>query len=117
MLCPLIFSFSMQVCGRGRDLSVWSISASDCIAKISTNAPAQDVLFDDNQILLVGAEPLISRLDMNGAVLSQIHCAPQSVFSVSLHQSGVTAVGGYGGLVDVISQFGSHLCTFRCKCI
>lgn len=110
-------SESWLVCGRGRDLSVWSISASDCIAKISTNAPAQDVLFDDNQILLVGAEPLISRLDMNGVVLSQIHCAPQSVFSVSLHQSGVTAVGGYGGLVDVISQFGSHLCTFRCKCI
>ncbi|XP_048133996.1 ATP-dependent RNA helicase dbp-5-like [Rhodamnia argentea] len=110
-------SESWLVCGRGRDLSIWSISASDCIAKISTSAPAQDVLFDDNQILEVGAEPLISRLDMNGAVLSQIHCAPQSVFSVSLHQSGVTAVGGYGGLVDVISQFGSHLCTFRCKCV
>ncbi|KAI6679670.1 hypothetical protein NL676_033551 [Syzygium grande] len=110
-------SESWLVCGRGRDLSIWSISASDCIVKISTNAPAQDVLFDDNQILEVGAEALISRLDMNGAVLSQMHCAPQSVFSVSLHQSGVTAVGGYGGLVDVISQFGSHLCTFRCKCI
>lgn len=27
----------------------------------------------------------------------------------------VIAVGGYGGLVDVISEFGSHLCTFRCK--
>jgi len=24
------------------------------------------------------------------------------------------AVGGYGGLVDVISQFGSHMCTFHC---
>ncbi|KAF8406868.1 hypothetical protein HHK36_005989 [Tetracentron sinense] len=27
----------------------------------------------------------------------------------------VTAVAGYGGVVDVISQFGSHLCTFRCR--
>lgn len=27
----------------------------------------------------------------------------------------VTAVSGYGGLVDIISQFGSHLCTFRGK--
>lgn len=47
---PLIFSFFMQVCGQGQDLSIWSISASDCIAKISTGAPAQDVLFDDNQV-------------------------------------------------------------------
>ncbi|KAH9763095.1 THO complex subunit 6 [Citrus sinensis] len=27
----------------------------------------------------------------------------------------VISVGGYGGLVDVISQFGSHLCTFCCQ--
>ncbi|KAF5946657.1 hypothetical protein HYC85_016885 [Camellia sinensis] len=67
-------------------------------------------------ILAVGAEPLLTRYDMNGAILSRIQCAPQSAFSISLHPAGVTAVAGYGGLVDVVSQFGSHLCTFRCRC-
>lgn len=94
------------------------------------------------QILAVGADPVLNRFDMNGTILSQIQCAPQSAFSVSLHPSGVcsvsifglcinafshsdlkfssgqvTAIGGYGGLVDVISQFGSHLCTFRSHCV
>lgn len=41
------------------------------------------------QILAVGAEPLLSRFDINGVILSQIQCAPQSAFSVSLHPSGV----------------------------
>ena len=26
----------------------------------------------------------------------------------------VIAIGGYGALVDVLSQYGSHLCTFCC---
>ncbi|OIS98396.1 tho complex subunit 6 [Nicotiana attenuata] len=29
-------------------------------------------------------------------------------------RTGVTAVAGYGALVDIVSQFGSHLCTFQC---
>ncbi|KAI4377801.1 hypothetical protein MLD38_015376 [Melastoma candidum] len=103
------------VFGSGRGLSIWNLPASECISKISTAAPLQDVLFDDNEILAVGAQPVINRYAMDGALLSQNQCAPQSVFSISLHQSGVIAVGGYGGLVDVISQFGSHLCTFYCK--
>lgn len=41
------------------------------------------------QILAVGAEPLLSRFNMNGVILSQIQSAPQSAFSVSLHPSGV----------------------------
>ncbi|KAK7840373.1 tho complex subunit 6 [Quercus suber] len=41
-----------------------------------------------NQILAVGAEPLLCRFDINGAILSQIQCAPPSAFSVSLHPSG-----------------------------
>lgn len=41
------------------------------------------------QILTVGAEPLLRRFDLNGALLSQIHCAPCSVFSISLHPAGV----------------------------
>ncbi|XP_022729073.1 THO complex subunit 6-like [Durio zibethinus] len=69
------------------------------------------------QILAVGADPVLSRFDINGMILTQIHCASQSAFSVSLHPSGVTAMGGYGDLVDVISQFGSHLCTFRSHCV
>ncbi|XP_075651007.1 THO complex subunit 6 isoform X5 [Castanea sativa] len=106
-------SESWLACSSGRCLSIWNLPASECISRTSTRASVQDVLFDDNQILAVGAEPLLCRFDISGAILSQIQCAPPSAFSVSLHPSGVTAVGGYGGLVDVISQFGSHLCTFR----
>ncbi|CAI0387328.1 unnamed protein product [Linum tenue] len=62
-----------------------------------------------------GSEPFLSLFDLNGKILSRIPCAPQSAFSVSLHSSGVTAIGGYGGLVDVISQVRSHYCTFRCS--
>ncbi|KAM6599805.1 hypothetical protein CsatA_019414 [Cannabis sativa] len=89
---------------------------SDYLHSITArNSTNQDVVFDENQILAVVAEPLLNRFNINGEILSQIQCAPQSAFSVSLHPSGVTAVGGYGGLVDVISQFGSHSCTFRCQ--
>ncbi|XP_030488647.2 THO complex subunit 6-like [Cannabis sativa] len=108
-------SESWLACGSGRSLSIWNLPASECISKISTSASVQDVVFDENQILAVGAEPLLNRFNINGEILSQIQCAPQSAFSVSLHPSGVTAVGGYGGLVDVVSQFGSHSCTFRCQ--
>ncbi|CAL1357553.1 unnamed protein product [Linum trigynum] len=75
----------------------------------------QDMIFDNNQVLAVGSEPFLSRFDLNGKILSRMPCAPQSAFSVSLHPSGVTAIGGYGGLVDVISQVRSHYCTFRCS--
>ncbi|THG14083.1 hypothetical protein TEA_003982 [Camellia sinensis var. sinensis] len=109
-------SESWLACGNGRTLSVWNLPARECISRISTHASIQDISFDDNQILAVGAEPLLTRYDMNGAILSRIQCAPQSAFSISVHPAGVTAVAGYGGLVDVVSQFGSHLCTFRCRC-
>ncbi|KAF5726069.1 DWD hypersensitive to ABA 1 [Tripterygium wilfordii] len=108
-------SESWLACGSGQCFSVWNLPASACISKTYNRASIQDLLFDDNQILAVGAEPLLHRFDINGKTLSEIQCAPQSAFSVSLNPSGVVAVGGYGGLVDVISQFGSHLCTFRCR--
>ncbi|KAJ4953697.1 hypothetical protein NE237_030529 [Protea cynaroides] len=108
-------SESWLACGDGSCLSVWNLHACDFISRIATCSPTQDLLFDDNQILAVGAEPVLSRLNIDGMILSQIQCAPQSAFSVSLHPSGVLAVGGYGGLVDVVSQFGSHFCTFRCR--
>lgn len=47
------------------------------------------LIFHLCQILAVGADPLLNRIDMNGAILSQIHCAPPSAFSISLHPSGV----------------------------
>jgi hypothetical protein len=47
------------------------------------------VSFAPVQILAVGAEPVLSRITINGAVLSQIKCAPLSAFSVSIHSSGV----------------------------
>ncbi|KAH0917026.1 hypothetical protein HID58_024686 [Brassica napus] len=124
-------SESWLACGQGKNIAVWNLPASECVSTISSPAHVQDVMFDEKQILSVGAEPLLRRFDLNGALLSQIHCAPSSAFSVSLHPAGeykllvfnpsiqclcilkVVAVGGYGGLVDVISQFGSHLCTFR----
>ncbi|KAG9455601.1 hypothetical protein H6P81_000109 [Aristolochia fimbriata] len=105
---------SWLACGGGKSLSVWNLPTSECVLRVETRCPTQDILFDDNQILAVGAEPFLTRLNINGMVLSKIQCAPQSAFSISLHPSGVMAVGGYGGLVDVISNFGSHLCTFRC---
>ncbi|KAI3983037.1 hypothetical protein MKX01_035318 [Papaver californicum] len=108
-------SESWLACGSGRSLSIWNLPASECILRIETCSPTQDLVFDDNQILAVGAEPLLNRFDLNGMTLSKIQCAPQSAFSISLHPSGVMAVGGFGGLVDVISEFGSHLCTFCCR--
>ncbi|XP_051149391.1 THO complex subunit 6 [Andrographis paniculata] len=108
-------SESWLVCGKGQSLSLWNLPAGECVSVARTHASIQDVTFDQNQILAVGAEPLLTRLNMNGELLSQIQCAPQSAFSVSLHSSGVSAVSGYGAVVDIISQFGSHLCTFRCK--
>ncbi|KAL0333752.1 UNVERIFIED_CONTAM: THO complex subunit [Sesamum angustifolium] len=108
-------SESWLVCGKGQSLSLWNLPAREWVSRARTHAPVQDVLFDENQILAVGAEPLLTRLNMNGEILSRIQCAPQSAFSISLHPSGVTAVSGYGALVDIVSQFGSHLCTFRCR--
>ncbi|KAK1396978.1 THO complex subunit 6 [Heracleum sosnowskyi] len=110
-------SESWLACGSGQTLSVWNLPACERISQTRMNANIQDIIFDDNQIVAVGAEPLVSRFDMNGALLSQIQCFPQSVFSASLHPLGVTAVAGYGGIVDVLSQFGSHSCTFRCRCL
>ncbi|XP_028751496.1 THO complex subunit 6-like [Neltuma alba] len=108
-------SESWLACSYGRSISLWNLPASECISKTSTGSSVQDMLFDNNQILAVGAGHLLNRFDMNGAILSQIQCAPPSSFSISLHPSGVMAVGGCGCLVDVISQFGSHMCTFRCR--
>ncbi|KAG6421087.1 hypothetical protein SASPL_117636 [Salvia splendens] len=104
----------VKVCGKGQSLSLWNLPARECFSVARTQASVQDALFDENHILAVGAEPLLTRLNMNGDIISQIKCAPTSAFSVSLHPSGVAAVSGYGALVDRISQFGSHLCTFRC---
>ncbi|CAJ1941651.1 unnamed protein product [Sphenostylis stenocarpa] len=110
-------SESWLACGSGRNISIWNLPASECVSMIPTRACVQDMLFDNNQILTVGTDPLLNRFDMNGTILSQIQCAPTSSFSISLHSAGVMAVGGYGGLVDVISQFGSHMCTFHCQCV
>ncbi|CAL9027632.1 unnamed protein product [Prunus brigantina] len=97
-------SESWLACGSGRSLSVWNLPASECISRASTRASVQDVVFDENQVLAVGAEPLLCRYDINGAILSQMQCAPQSAFSVSLHASGVTAVGGYGENIPKLSS-------------
>ncbi|KAM7275388.1 hypothetical protein ACFE04_017254 [Oxalis oulophora] len=110
-------SDSWLVCGSGRNLSVWNLQASECVARMSSGASVQDVSLHNNRISAVGAEAVLSSYDINGAILSRIQIAPQSAFSVSSHPSGVISVGGYGGLVDVISQYGSHSCTFRICCL
>ncbi|XP_078170082.1 DWD (DDB1-binding WD40 protein) hypersensitive to ABA 1 isoform X2 [Carex rostrata] len=101
-------------CGSFRGLSVWSLVSNECIFNIERPSPIQDVVFDNNEILAVGGEPVLSRYSINGSLISQVKCAPSSPFSVSLHPSGVVAIGGNGGLVDVISEYGSHLSTFSC---
>ncbi|CAN1136309.1 THO complex subunit 6 [Linum perenne] len=108
-------SDSWLACSSGQSLSIWNLHASECVSRTCTSGSMQDIIFDNNQVLAVGSEPFVRRFDLDGKILSQIPCAPQSAFSVSLHPSGMTAVGGYGGLVDVISQVGSHYCTFSCS--
>jgi hypothetical protein len=54
-----------------------------------TVSPFLAQTFASIQILAVGAEPALSRFTINGAVLSQIKCAPPSAFSISMHSSGV----------------------------
>ncbi|XP_075475109.1 THO complex subunit 6 isoform X2 [Primulina tabacum] len=84
-------SESWLACGKGQSLSVWNLPARECVFSTTTHACIQDVLFDNNQILAVGAEPFLTRFNLNGKILSQIQCAPQSVFSISLHPSGVSS--------------------------
>ncbi|XP_010324044.1 THO complex subunit 6 isoform X3 [Solanum lycopersicum] len=59
-------SESWLACGSGQSLSVWNLPACECVSGITTSAATQDVSFDDNQVLSVGAEPLLSRFDLNG---------------------------------------------------
>ncbi|CAN1136315.1 THO complex subunit 6 [Linum perenne] len=42
-------------------------------------------------------------------------CTSGSMQDIIFDNNQMTAVGGYGGLVDVISQVGSHYCTFSCS--
>lgn len=103
-------------CGSGGGcLTLWSLPGTDATIRIATCAPPQDLVISNNKIVAVGAQPLLSRFSFSGKVISQVSCAPLSAYSVEVHPSGVTTVGGYGGLVDIISEFGSHLCIFRCK--
>ncbi|KAJ3683346.1 hypothetical protein LUZ60_013573 [Juncus effusus] len=106
---------SWLACGSSRRLSVYSLLSNECVFSIECSSPVQDLLFDNNQILVVGSEPVLSRYTINGKLVSQIKCATNSPFSLDLHPSGLVAVGGCGGVVDIISEYGSHLCTFACK--
>lgn len=50
MSALLIESLLSQACGSGQSLSVWNLPASECVSNISSHAPIQDVIFDDNQV-------------------------------------------------------------------
>ncbi|BBN06934.1 THO complex subunit 6 [Marchantia polymorpha subsp. ruderalis] len=103
------------VCGNGgRCVTLWSLPGLDAVTRIATLAVPQAVTITDDQIVTVGAQPHLSRWSFGGNLLSQVKIAPPSALSVSVHSSGTTAIAGYGGLVDIITEFGSHLCTFRC---
>ncbi|KAK6941357.1 WD40 repeat [Dillenia turbinata] len=95
-------SESWLACGSGQSISVWNLPACESISQISTRASIQDLLFEDNQILTVGAEPLLTRIDINGGVVSQIQSASPSAFSVSLHPSGSRIfIYNFGAFVTV----------------
>ncbi|CAK9868022.1 unnamed protein product [Sphagnum jensenii] len=102
-------------------ISCLSLDASEnwlawiCMTHICMRATPQAITIANDQILTVGTQPILSRWSFGGTLLSQAVCAPLSAFSVSVHPSWLTAVAGYGGLVDIISEFGSHLCTFCCS--
>ncbi|KAL3693331.1 hypothetical protein R1sor_006982 [Riccia sorocarpa] len=103
------------VCGSGgRCVTLWSLPGLDPVTRIATLAVPQAVTIMDDQIVTVGVQPHLSRWSFGGNLLSQVKIAPLSALSVSVHSSGTTAVAGYGGLVDIITEFGSHLSTFRC---
>lgn len=104
------------VCGSGGNcLTLWSLLSCDAVTRISTLSAPQAVTIENNQITTVGALPYLDCFTYSGDVISQVGIAPLSAFSVSTYPSGVCIVAGYGGLVDIISEFGSHISTFRCK--
>ncbi|GBG73290.1 hypothetical protein CBR_g13009 [Chara braunii] len=51
-------------------------------------AGVQSVQFARDQIVSVGAEPYLTRLNFDGKVLSRIACAPNSSFAAAMHPSG-----------------------------
>ncbi|CAK9265610.1 unnamed protein product [Sphagnum jensenii] len=103
------------VCGNGGHcVTLWRLPGLDCVTHICMCAAPQAVTIANDQILTMGTQPILSRWSFGCTLLSQAMCAPLSAFSVSVHPSRLTAVAGYGGLVDIISEFGSHLCTFCC---
>lgn len=104
------------VCGTGgRCMTLWSLLSFDAVTRISTLSAPQAVTIANDQIMTVGAAPQLACFTYGGDMISQVGIAPLSAFSISAYPSGVSVVGGYGGLVDIISEFGSHVCTFRCK--
>ncbi|XP_024534687.1 THO complex subunit 6-like [Selaginella moellendorffii] len=108
-------SENWMACGTGGGcVTLWNLPMVAAATRITTAGAPQDVAFTTDEIVVVGVQPHLSRFTFGGKLSSQVACAPLSSFAVSLHPSGVTAVGGHGGMVDVISSYGSHLCTFSC---
>lgn len=104
------------VCGTGGNcLTLWSLLSLDAVTRISTSSAPQAVTIANNQIMSVGALPYLSCFTYGGDVISKVGIAPLSAFSISAYPSGACVVAGYGGLVDIVSEFGSHISTFRCK--
>lgn len=104
------------VCGTGGNcLTLWSLLSLDAVTRISTSSAPQAVTIANNQIMSVGALPYLSCFTYGGDVISKVGIAPSSAFSISAYSSGACVVAGYGGLVDIVSEFGSHISTFRCK--
>lgn len=45
-----LISICLQVCGKGKSLSLWNLPARECVSVARTHASVQDVLFDENQV-------------------------------------------------------------------
>lgn len=59
------YFFLCQACGSGRNLSVWSLPACECILTINMHSLTQDVLFDDNQVSFNSMPCLVFMLNRN----------------------------------------------------
>ncbi|CAN1136318.1 THO complex subunit 6 [Linum perenne] len=80
---------------------IWDCNSGKCVRVIdprkdkklrSPCTSVRCIALDESDswlVLAVGSEPFVRRFDLDGKILSQIPCAPQSAFSVSLHPSGV----------------------------
>eukprot|EP00897_Mesotaenium_endlicherianum_P003371 jgi/Mesen1/3061/ME000018S02375 len=105
---------SPWMCGTGGQCAtLFSLHTSSAAIRFATSSPPQALAIDANdEIVMGGDERSLSRWTLGGQLVSKVTSAVPSVSSLDCHPFGVTLVAGYGGTVDILSEFGSHICTF-----